>query len=172
MFVVGSTPDGVSTGSGFFVTSRHVITNFHVIENVRDGKIVVSNGTLSSPKPVRIVNRSASSDIGSDDFALLELAEPATGIVPVALTPHSERLTPVVAAGYPSFIISSDQNFVASFRGGDMSRLRNISLAVTTGSITAEQQGANGIRLLAHSATISRATAADRWPISAAASSA
>lgn len=155
VFVIGPTSDGVSTGSGFFITPRHVVTNYHVVEGVRGNKVFISNGQLPEPLPVRIIDHSANSDFGSDDFALLELAEPVANIQPLKLSSKGERLTPVVAAGYPSFILSSDPNFIASFRDGDMSHLRAINLAVTTGSITAEQQSATGNRLLAHSATIS-----------------
>ncbi|WP_346893502.1 trypsin-like peptidase domain-containing protein [uncultured Roseibium sp.] len=155
VFVIGPTSDSVSTGSGFFISPRHVVTNYHVVEGVRGNEVFISNGQLPQPLRVRIINHSANSDFGSDDFAVLELAEPVTNIQPLKLASTGERLTPVVAAGYPSFILSSDPNFIASFRDGDMSHLRDINLAVTTGSITAEQQSATGNRLLAHSATIS-----------------
>lgn len=153
VFLIGKTADGVAMGSGILLGPRHVLTNFHVVEAV-SGDVLVTSQRLGTIIPAKVVARSASSDIASDDFALLLLSSAVEAPQPVFAT-AADRLDTVVAAGYPSFVISTDPNFVAAFRDGDTSRISDLQLALTRGEITAKQPGPTGTTLIAHSASIS-----------------
>ncbi len=154
VFLIGNTADGVAMGSGILLGPRHVLTNFHVVEGI-SGQVMATNQHLAAIVPARVVARSASSDISTQDFALLELSRPVEAPA-VAFSTAAERLDGVVAAGFPSFVISSDPSFIAAFRDGDAERISDLQLALTRGEITAKQAGATGTTLIAHSATISQ----------------
>ncbi|WP_371344803.1 S1C family serine protease [Ancylobacter sp. IITR112] len=153
VFVIGETPDGVAMGSGFLVTPEHVLTNYHVVEEVQ-GNLNITSQSSGGLVGAQVVARSPNSDVTNSDFALLRLSHPLD-LPRLPLNTGIERLDSVVASGYPSFVISSDPSFLAAFRDDDFSRLANLQLAVTRGEITAKQPGPTGTTLLAHSATIS-----------------
>ncbi|MGU3496678.1 serine protease [Xanthobacteraceae bacterium A53D] len=153
VFLIGRTGNGVSMGSGTLLGPRHVLTNFHVVEEVT-GEVLVTNQHIGGIRPARVTARSASSAISGQDFALLELSQPVD--VPQAVfSTSAERLDSVVAAGFPSFVISTDPSFIAAFRDGDTRRISDLQLALTRGEITTQQAGAGGVMVIAHSATIS-----------------
>lgn len=154
VFVVGSKGDGLTTGTGIVVTDRHVLTNLHVVDGVREGRLRVANKHLSRPLSARVVGTSGSFDFGSSDFALLELEEPIS-VTPMALTGKSDRLDPVVAAGFPAFVIHTDPEFVAAFEGGNLDRLNSVQMAVTEGVVTQKHHGAAGISVIGHTAMTS-----------------
>ncbi|TAX64129.1 serine protease [Rhizobium leguminosarum] len=155
VLVVGSVGDSLSLGSGFLVSSRYVLTNHHVVEGVEGGNVLVANSHLPSPLHARVVAMSPGSNISSDDFALLEL-ERETDLPRLSLSTSIERLDSVIAAGYPSFVVSSDPSFVVAFQQGKLDSLSSIQLALTRGEVTAMQPGESGTTVLAHSATISK----------------
>lgn len=154
VIIVGAQSEGVSIGSGLLVSPHHVLTNAHVVKDVKSGTLLVSNRRIGAPVRARVVARTESSDIGTEDFALLETErEMDQTRLPIAAT--AERLDSVIAAGYPSFVVETDPSFVQAFREGSVDRLGDIQLAVTRGEITAVQAGANSVTTLVHSATIS-----------------
>lgn len=154
VFVVAETPQSVSTGSGVFVSDRHVLTNLHVVENAVAGRIHVSNKALARPLQARVVGSTANSDIGSRDFALLELAEPA-GVAALPFSERSERVDPVLAAGFPSFMIHTDPEFIAAVHDGQFERLNSVQMAVTEGIINFKRVEQDGVTVIGHSATTS-----------------
>lgn len=152
VFVVSSAEGGISTGSGVIVAPDHVLTNYHVVENFDGRRLIVTNQEIGIVD-AEVVARTDGSDIGGSDFALLKLKRPVD-IEAVTLARDVERLDPVVAAGFPAFVIQTDPGFVAAFQGGDESQLERVQMAVTQGVVMAEQ-AANGVTVIAHSATIS-----------------
>lgn len=154
VIVVGAESDGVSIGSGLLVSPRHVLTNAHVVRAVQPGTLLIANRRIGAPVPARVVARTEASDVGHEDFALLEIdREIDQGRLPIAAS--AERLDGVIAAGYPSFVVQTDPSFVQAFREGHVDRLGDIQLAMTRGEITAVQAGDNSVTSLVHSATIS-----------------
>ena len=154
VFVVGSSSDGISMGSGFFVAKDLVLTNYHVVENVT-GNLLITNQFLDKPIAAKVIAHSPNSAISDDDFALLKLAR-EVDLPMLDISNSISRLDTVIAGGYPSFVISSDPSFARLFRNGDHSQFSNIQMAVTRGELTAIQRGKTGNSVLAHSATISR----------------
>lgn len=152
VFVISSVADGVSTGSGVIVSPEYVLTNYHVVQEGDGRRLLVTNQLIGTVE-AEMVASTQSSEIGARDFALLRLEHPVD-VTPARLTTGVERLDPVIAAGFPAFIIESDPSFVAAFYGGDASQLNRVQMAVTQGVVMAEQ-ASNGVTVIAHSATIS-----------------
>lgn len=92
-------------GSGFLINATDIVTNAHVADGARQVSVV--NQTLGSVRRAIVVAQDWHRDqIGGADFALLRLAEPATGIRPLALSPTAQKAQEVIAAGYPGEDVS------------------------------------------------------------------
>lgn len=94
MTFFGPTGDQTVSGSGFFITEQgHILTNHHVVENTKEVKVILSDGT--EQKAVIV-----GSDIYSD-IAVLKTDGPAPA---VATLGNSDALDPgetVIAIGSP-----------------------------------------------------------------------
>ena len=162
VMVVNINPDGtVGHGSGFFIGPDTVLTNAHVVENGLGGRIFVTSTALARAIPAQIgaMTRGPGGgnvQPGMSDLAVLRLAEPAPGAQPLALTTQGERLTDVVAAGYPSAVVQQEtemRGFIDELARGRLQRPPE--LVLTRGSITSIQQLPIGPTVIPHSAEIS-----------------
>ena len=148
LVVVAAENGGI--GSGFFVAPQIVVTNRHVIEGAGADQVFVTNQTLGGLQPARILHRTTSSDIGSPDYAVLEV--PTAGDLPqLALASRVQRLDNVVAGGYPGVILETDVSFQA-LRGGDPTAIPQ--MAVTQGVVTVIQQAGPDLPIIIHTANI------------------
>jgi S1-C subfamily serine protease len=154
VFILGAQQDGLSMGSGMLVAPDLVLTNYHVVESGDPTRLFVSNQAMGRTLEASLVGRSSTSNISSRDFALLRLSQPSD-LPRLRFTTQVARLDGVIAAGFPSFVLSSDPSFVSAMQSGEPGRLSELQMAVTRGEVTAEQAGADGSRILVHSATIS-----------------
>ena len=153
LVLVASADPGVgveSIGSGFFVNDRQIVTNRHVVENAKPGRVFVANKALSRPVPVSVVAMTRATPQTREDFALLQVAQPS-GITGIALPAATERLSAVTAAGYTASLLRGDQAFTRLLQGDGSSMPEMI---VTQGIVTVIQQN-NGVPLVFHTATIS-----------------
>lgn len=142
---------GTGIGTGFFVSPKTIVTNFHVVEKADPSRIFVLNGKLGSLQKATLRTHTENSQIGSADLAILEIAAEK----PVSYLPLAEsiaRLDNVVAAGYPAFILETDQGF-KNLREGDSHAIPQ--MAVTQGVVTVIHQTAPGTSVIAHTAGIS-----------------
>jgi|SRR3989344_1264852 len=85
---------GYSEGSGFFISKKQVLTNFHVIADEPSPKIIFPDGRFTTPTSI-IGDESA-------DLALLNISEEYPGLVlefldPLVLYPNEK----LISAGYP-----------------------------------------------------------------------
>lgn len=142
---------GASVGTGFFVNDRHVVTNRHVVESGDMSKVIVVNKVRGRAIAGRVVGESRSSDIGGQDFAVIEVV-PDANRPAMALSGTIARGDAVIAAGFPSFVMATDDKFQRVMEA-DLSSIPDP--AVTQGWVTAMQTGQNGQGLLVHGATIS-----------------
>ncbi|WP_299629087.1 trypsin-like peptidase domain-containing protein [uncultured Tateyamaria sp.] len=150
--VLSPNPDGLSLGTGFFVGPDLLVTNFHVISAPGSEGIYVTNATLGGVKEATVLKTMGPFDSTGGDFALLRVPgadQPAFTLLEPA---ESLRLQSVIAAGYPGDILQSDAQF-QRLRQGDMAAIPE--LAVTDGTVSAEQNYDDRARVVVHSAPIS-----------------
>ena len=149
--VVVMTSGAVSTGTAFFVNERQLVTNRHVIEKAEGNDVLVASRAFGTVISARIVAKTVDNKFGSPDFAVLEV-EGFNSSQTLALAKGAERLQSVIAAGFPGFVMETDQDF-RKLQRGDAS---SIPLsAVTQGSVVALQKGNDAMSLVAHTAPIS-----------------
>jgi S1-C subfamily serine protease len=162
VMIVTINPGGtLGHGSGFFVSADTVLTNAHVVENGQGGRIFVTSATLGRAIPAQIVAITRGPNEGNvqpgmPDFAAIRLAEPVPGAQPLALSPAAERLTDVVASGYPAAVVQQEtelRQFIDELGQGRTPRPPE--LVLTRGSISSIQQLPGGLTVVPHSADIS-----------------
>ncbi|WP_428929765.1 trypsin-like peptidase domain-containing protein [Marinibacterium sp. SX1] len=144
--------NGLATGTGFFVGPDLLVTNYHVIENAGDEGIYVTNAALASLKPAELLKALGPMAATGGDFALLRVPGASQPSFPIYSPSSSQRLQSVIAAGYPGDLLSTDQQFRA-LRSGNLDAVPD--LAVTDGTISAEQRLEAGSGVIVHSAPIS-----------------
>jgi S1-C subfamily serine protease len=113
VFIVGLSshdPMGasVTTGSGFLVSDRHVVTNAHVVATAARDAIFIANRTMGQARRGRIVALSWEQAEGPrEDLAIIEIeADPSRSFLRVG--PMPTRQDEIVAVGFPAFVVSAD----------------------------------------------------------------
>lgn len=105
VLVLAETVDGMANGSGFFIDSRHVVTNAHVVEGAQS--VLITNDTIRQPLRANVLARSTGdpdAPAPSEDFAVLALDADVASALPLTLGP-ARRMQPVYASGYPGFYL-------------------------------------------------------------------
>lgn len=152
--LVATSKDGLAMGTGFFVRQDLILTNLHVVEKAENAQVMVTSRALGAVREASIVGATRHSNIGSPDFALLKLEQPApSSVVPLDFGPEAAKLTPVVAAGYPAQVTTADAGFGRLLKG-DTTAAPDLNL--TKGAVQSLQEGARGTPLLIHTANISK----------------
>jgi S1-C subfamily serine protease len=142
---------GYGTGSGFAVAPGRLATNRHVVEGAAE--LWVVNPALGGAQPAKLVAATPGSTLGEQDYALLAV-EGGQALPPLAFAEQGagpERLTGVVAAGFPGMLLSSDADYQRLVEG-DGSAVP--SLVLTQGIVTVVQAG-GAVPLVVHSAQVS-----------------
>lgn len=111
VLVLARQPQGLSMGSGFFISRRHILSNAHVVGNSAQAFVInkATGGVLQATV------RHRSKEAGRD-FALLELPSEAA-ITPLAFAPAVERTQRVSAWGFPGAVTHDDPKFAALLQG-------------------------------------------------------
>lgn len=130
------------SGSGFFIDPHTIVTNRHVVEDVKGDTVFIASKAIGTFLKVKIVSISLGSEIGSADFALLRLEKPPAGIKVLPISKQPSPLQNVVAVGFPGSGIRSDQGQVPA-------------PIFTTGDVSAVQPQASGVTFIIHTADIS-----------------
>jgi hypothetical protein len=149
-------PRGLGHGTGFFIAGDTIATNAHVVENADPRQIFVMSKAMGRALRAELVARSSApgqeSRPGLPDFAVLRLPQPVPGAQPLAITTSVEKLTDVVAAGYPASVVRVEAGMAALAEG----RLGEPpELVLTRGTISSVQRLASGLTVMPHSADIS-----------------
>lgn len=157
VMVVGAGPQGIGHGTGFFIAGDTILTNAHVVQDAAADQIFVTSTALGQAMPARLLGMTRGLDGGKvapgvADFALLKLAAPVPGAQPLALSPVAEKLTDVVAAGYPASVVEIE-NGMRELRQGRLGT--PAELVLTRGSISTIQRLQDGLVVMPHSADIS-----------------
>ncbi|MBL3610955.1 trypsin-like peptidase domain-containing protein [Rhodovulum sulfidophilum] len=133
-------------GSGFFVGPDLVVTNNHVVAGAQDDRIFVINRSLGQQYPVTVIKTVGPFGSTGRDFALLRVQGVNAPYFTLLKPDHSLKLQSVIAAGYPD-------DLLGDWRGGTDPVP---DLAVTDGTVNAEQVLAQGTPAIVHSAPISQ----------------
>lgn len=117
VFIVSADATGdISTGSGFFVTPEHILTNAHTVP---DGvqRVLVTSKALGRPVIATLVARDSS---GERDYALLRIAPPREATIAVPSFATTPRRTEKVGAwGFPHVIGQNDPAYTRLLNGSD-----------------------------------------------------
>jgi len=153
VLVLAPAAKGIASGSGFFISPQHIITNRHVVESSTDGRVLVGNRPLQRMRRGTVVAVTNNSNPGSPDFALIRLDDgQAPGVLDINTEPT--KLSDVTAAGYPGLVMRGDANYVRLVRDGDLAAGSGIDLSTTRGTIQSLQTSATGTPIIVHTANI------------------
>jgi S1-C subfamily serine protease len=105
----------LATGSGFAIAPDLVVTNLHVVDGAQ--RVLVTNRLLGNPVAAEIVARTPNHDFGQPDFAVLRIGGQ---LPPLQLAATAAPLVPVVAVGFPGFVVGAGDDFQQQAQlGGD-----------------------------------------------------
>jgi S1-C subfamily serine protease len=156
VFVMGRMaghPEMVDMGTGFFVAPDRIVTNRHVIENIDPGTLLITNKKMGHAVSARVVAKTEpppDDNLAVQDFALLGVEQP--GLAVVKLGPSIEKSAPVVAAGYPGFLVTGDPGYLQLVRGNQNASPDN---TIQSG-IVIQKRDSDPVKLVTHSANLGR----------------
>lgn len=151
VLVLAQSPGSLSSGSGFFVTKREILTNNHVVADA--GEVFVVSKALGRAVPAQVIATAAAGESGDPDFALLRVDDAPDKIAPLQLSTAIGRLDSVVAGGFPAIIMERDKTFLDIIKG-NTSGIDNLEMVTTLGNVMAMPQ-LGVTKVITHSASIS-----------------
>jgi S1-C subfamily serine protease len=154
VLVLAPTAGALSSGSGFFVTPRDILTDRRAVKDAgAGGPVFVASKALGRAVPATIVAQTQDGPPGSPGFALLRVAQAPAGTKALALSSSLQPQDNVVAGGFPGAAASMAGTYRAILNG-DTSQVGALRTAATRGTVMA-MPAAGAAGLLAHSASIS-----------------
>jgi S1-C subfamily serine protease len=150
--VIGRNSHGLVSGSAFWISPGLVVSNRHVVDDLIDGEVMVLRSGSSQYLRGVVVAKTANSDIGGADFAVIRVPL-ANGVVALPLSPSVGPLTDVVASGYPGFVVDDDTAFWRRVRSSDWTAP---SIVITGGQVSSVQNPNGRAEILMHTAQIWR----------------
>lgn len=149
IFASGNNSTGL--GTGFVVDDQHIITNFHVVEGATE--FIATSRASGQPFSLELIS-TVEGDVvnGTADLALLKSNEPLN-LGPLPMAPFPSIMDGVFAAGYPGFVVATDQDFQSLLAGNAGSAP---SIVITQGRVSAVQNINSTSPLLVHTAEISQ----------------
>ena len=149
VMIVAMDDTTVATGTGFFINDRLVVTNRHVVESKADGIVSIASRSLGMRRRGTVLKMSGSRESTGMDFALVRLDDgSAPGYLPLAA--QIDKLSTVVAAGYPSISIRGDPAYMRLLRGDGTA---SPDLNMTQG-VVQSMFDSRGVTEVVHTATI------------------
>lgn len=145
VLVLAQQSHGLSMGSGFFISQRHIVTNGHVVGDA--AQALVTNKATGKVLAARISHRI---EEGGYDVAVLELEAPAP-ITPLSFCFSVQRTERVSAWGFPGAVTGDDPKFKALLEGNAASVPE---VVYSDGSVNVVQERDPAI--IVHSATVSQ----------------
>jgi len=157
VMVATSGQRGIGHGTGFFVSGDTIVTNSHVVEGADPQQVFITSAAIGQVIQARVVTRTRGAGGGAVqpgelDLAVLKLDQPVPGAQPLGFTRTAERLTDVVAAGYPASVVQMEQG-MQELRQGRLQTPPEIVL--TRGTISTFQTLGNNFVVMPHTADMS-----------------
>lgn len=156
VWIITASSLGVTTGSGFFISDRHVVTNYHVIEDL-DADAVVYVAARGHGFVEGNLSFYGKSEFGAPDLAVITLKAPVFWAKPLSLHESSGntdlRLRSVISAGYPGAVIESYGN-LDKMLSGNVDDLPQ--LVLTSGVISSNAYNQLSTQIVSHTAQISQ----------------
>ncbi|MEP3428365.1 MAG: serine protease [Roseibium sp.] len=138
-------------GTGFVVDEHHIITNFHVVDGATE--LLATSRASGRSFPVELVASVEGNPIsGEADLALLKTKE-KHNLERLTLVPYPNIMDGVFAAGYPGFVVQTDEDYEKLVAGDPDSAP---GVVITPGRINTIQNRSGPAPLLVHSAEISQ----------------
>lgn len=138
----------VATGTGFFVSPMHILTNRHVVANAKKGVLVTSK-PLGRPVLGQVIARGRGS---AQDYALIKVEVPkGANIAILDFEPAARRTEKAGAWGYPNLVGKNDPGYERLLSGRDISAMPELSYSEGVISAILERSP----RLIVHTAPIS-----------------
>jgi S1-C subfamily serine protease len=150
--VLAQGPEGLSTGSGFFVGPDLMVTNHHVVTQAGPGGVFVVNKRLGGVHEAEVLETLGPLQEAGGDFALLRVEGVSGPFFSLRDSTETMRLQNVVAAGYPGVVLETDAAF-DRLQHGDANAIPE--MAVTDGIVNVEQELSPVTRAIIHTARIS-----------------
>ena len=137
VLIVTKQGNDIGFGTGFFITSDTIVTNRHVVESAEANGLWVTNRLMGSARRGTVTAMTPGPvQIGLPDFALVRIEPvPQAPLMPIAT--NVERLSSVVAAGFPGIVTQADTSFTRLIQQGDMSAVPQTVL--TSGEVSSIQ---------------------------------
>lgn len=143
-------------GTGFVVDEHHIVTNRHVVE----GATTVVALNKSNPSPIALQIKEIAGEenaVGSNKFKTPDLAllrsDAPLPFSRLPVVPYPNAMDVVFAAGYPGFVLGTDEGYRRLLQGEEGSAP---SVVTTQGRISVIQNRDGETPLLVHSAEISQ----------------
>lgn len=154
VLILSSAGDEMGIGTGFFIAPDVVATNHHVVaDSLNGGDIFVINTALAGPHRAQIIQTDGPFEVTGGDFALLRIegaSQPYFSLLDGAAAVKGQA---VMAAGFPFDITGDDIRFRRLMENGGT---EVPDLVVTSGIVNSEQEIAEDVTVLVHSASISK----------------
>jgi S1-C subfamily serine protease len=148
--------DDVMLGSGMVIGPGLVLTNRHVVAGSVGRDLVVMASSLPHPLigRVKVLSAEPMGDAGdyyADDFALVTVNGPLSA-PPLDMAGAAQPLDPVIAAGFPTNVITADKQF-QDLQAGRAVGMPEVVLS--RGDIRAVENQGSPTPVVAHTAEIS-----------------
>lgn len=134
----------VGSGSGFFIDSRHVTTNAHVVDGVASGGEIYVFNTHLKPLKASVLAIGKSETQGGPDLAVLDIGEEVQ--VSPLIFANIEQTERVRAVGYPGHIIKKDLSFRQSMSNPSLIQFDKLP-AIGSGDVVVKQEEQTGVWL-------------------------
>ena len=115
------------SGSGFFISQQHIVTNHHVVENAAEIRII--NKHIGLPILASVLNSTSSNiEERQPDFAVLKIDSAPQNLTPLNISENPSELSSVISVGFPGAVIQSDNDEIPNtvFSEGKVSVIQQV----------------------------------------------
>jgi S1-C subfamily serine protease len=145
-------PAELTRGTGFFITPNIILTNRHVIDDLRKNRAraLVTSKALGGAVEARLLRSTRPDELR--DYAFLEVSPPpGRNPAVLALSLEIRRADHISSWGYPALFVKTDPQ-MAALLAGDISAVPEV---VYSEGVVSVVQDLDGLPLINHTAEVS-----------------